>query len=136
MRWKELPRAKAASKPAFRGVHRGGEANDLFALQLASLKLPKPEREWVFGRPRLFRFDFAWPVRLIAVEINGGIWARGGAGHSHPKGILRDYEKLNLAASLGWRVWQFTTDEVRSGAASLAIAKALHDNPISQAARG
>lgn len=110
-------------------MYRGGQANDLFAWQLQALKLPAPQREWVFGPPRKYRFDFAWPVRLIAVEINGGVWKPGGGAHSRPANILRDFQKLNLAATLGWRVWQYTTDEVRIGFAAQQVAKLFQSLP-------
>lgn len=55
------------------------------------------------------------------MEIEGGIWmrayGRGGGAHSRPMNILRDMEKGNLAAKLGWRVFRFTTQEFKNGTA-------------------
>lgn len=80
--------------------------------------LPLPTAEYKFSR-RMYRFDFAWPNvdtgGGVAIEVQGGIWRRGGGAHTG-KGHLRDMEKLNLAQALGWRVLQrtpqnlFTTD--------------------------
>lgn len=53
---------------------------------------------------RQFRFDYAWPQKRIALEVEGGIWRKGGGAHSHPTGIIRDIEKYNLAMMQGWRV--------------------------------
>lgn len=81
-----------------------------FALQLRTSNLPPPEREYRFAPPRRFRFDFAWPSLMIAVEIEGGTWTRG--GHTRGSGYASDCDKYNLAASLGWRVLRFTTNDI------------------------
>lgn len=52
---------------------------------------------------RKFRFDYVHSKSKIAIEVNGGIWTF--SGHSSGKGLLRDYEKLNLAQSLGYHVF-------------------------------
>ena len=52
---------------------------------------------------RRFRFDYVHLRSKVAVEVNGGIWT--GGGHSSGKGLLRDYEKLNLAQSQGYYVF-------------------------------
>jgi very-short-patch-repair endonuclease len=67
--------------------------------------LPLPIREFRFSKRR-FRFDFAFPDRKVAVEIEGGGWLYG--RHHRPKGYERDLEKYNLAQSLGWKVFGFT----------------------------
>ena len=55
-----------------------------------------PERRW--------RFDWAWIGKRVAVEVNGGIFARIRGRHSRGAGQLKDWEKLNHAQKLGWRV--------------------------------
>lgn len=89
--------------------------------------LPMPCQEFPFAKEvgRKFRFDFAWPERKIAVEVEGGIWARYRGGHTHPMHILRDMEKGNIAAKLGWRVFRFTTDEVKKGIAQTFMKEVL-----------
>lgn len=69
---------------------------------------PPMQTQYRFHPERLWRFDFAWPQRKIAFEIEGGIWRKGGGAHSHPQNIERDIEKLNAAALLGWRVIRIT----------------------------
>ena len=69
--------------------------------------LPEPIAEHRFAPPRRFRFDFAWPDKLIAVELEGGVWARG--RHVRGKGYESDCEKYNLAQALGWSVYRFTS---------------------------
>lgn len=69
----------------------------------------RPIQEYRFATPRKFRFDWAWPRHLIAVEVDGGNWAPGGGKH----GSDRDREKLNIAASLGWRVFRVSPTALR-----------------------
>jgi very-short-patch-repair endonuclease len=56
----------------------------------------------------MWKADFAWPAQKLIVECEGGIWKRGGGGHSHPLGIERDIEKYNAATLLGWRILRLT----------------------------
>ena len=88
-----------------------------------SVGIPKPvsEMEFAIERGRKFRFDFAWPGAMVAVEIEGGIFGVGkkcekcgrrkGGAHGSVKGIRRDIEKYNMAALLGWRVLRFSHDQ-------------------------
>lgn len=71
--------------------------------------IPQPKREYKFALPRQFRFDFAWPDGMIALEVDGGRWMLGGGRHASDE----DYEKLNTAAKLGWRVLRVSSDMVR-----------------------
>lgn len=64
---------------------------------------------------RKFEFDFVWRKQRVALELEGGVWRRGGGAHSHPSNILRDLEKSNLAALEGYRLLRFTTDQHRRG---------------------
>jgi hypothetical protein len=74
--------------------------------------VPMPAPEFKFALPeREFRFDFAWVDEKVALEVNGGIFRKGGGAHQG-KGHLRDMEKLNLAQTLGWDVLQVTPGEL------------------------
>ncbi len=79
------------------------------------LGIPEPEREYQFARPRRWRFDYAWPEYRVALEVEGGVWK--GGRHNYPVGFLRDMEKYNMAALLGWRVFRFTPLDMRDGRA-------------------
>ena len=76
--------------------------------------------EFYFSTERKYRLDFAIPVRQggsdlkIAVEVQGGIWAKGNSGHSSGTGIKRDMNKSNLAQSLGWFLIKVTPNELLS----------------------
>lgn len=65
------------------------------------------QQEYQFADGRRYRFDFANIERKVAVEVNGGQWAK--SGHTSGKGVQRDAEKLNLAQSLDWTVFVLTT---------------------------
>lgn len=73
----------------------------------------KPVREYRFAPPRRWRFDFAYPKRKIAVEIEGGAWT--GGAHTRGKHFESDCEKYNTAVVMGWRVFRFTGGMVESG---------------------
>jgi very-short-patch-repair endonuclease len=80
-------------------------------------------RQYLFAQPRRkFRADFAWPARLVYVEIDGGTWSRG--RHVRGAGFARDCEKLNLATVLGWRGLRFTPGMI-GGAAVETVRAAL-----------
>jgi len=90
-------------------------APDLLAAQCKMGGLPEPQRELRFHDTRRWRFDLAWPVLRIAVEVDGGIWNYG--RHNRASGWLADQEKLNEAAILGWRILHVTPAQVNSGEA-------------------
>ena len=55
--------------------------------------------EHEFCESRKWRFDYAWPGNLLAVEIDGF-----GFGHQAQQRIAENNEKRNHAVTLGWRV--------------------------------
>lgn len=63
-----------------------------------------------FHNERKWKFDFAWPDKKIAVEIDGGQWAPKGGRHNRDS----DREKINAAASLGWRVFRFSNQQIKN----------------------
>jgi len=81
------------------------EEKVLFLLKV--YKFRTPVREFMFSPPRRWRFDFAYPDKKIAIECEGGIWS--GGRHSRGSGFVKDCEKYNTAAKLGWRVFRYTT---------------------------
>lgn len=96
---------------------------DRLALHIRAHQLPEPEREYAFAKPRKYRADFAYPEMNLLIEVEGGIYGRG--GHSSPAGITRDVEKGNTAMLLGWRVLRCTSEQVTSGQCVLWIREAL-----------
>jgi len=62
--------------------------------------LPKPVAEHCWHPTRKFRADYAWPELRIILEVEGGVWS--GGKHGRGSGIVKDIEKQNEAAALGW----------------------------------
>ena len=89
----------------------GSPGEESFALHCRVEKL-SPLREHVFHPTRKWRFDFAFPDNMLAVEIEGGYGGRHQRG-----GFKTDMEKYNAAAKLGWRVLRYTTRMVTDGTA-------------------
>lgn len=99
------------------------ELEQILAMEIEAAGLPRPETEHVFCSGRRWRFDFAWPERWLAVEVEGGTWV--GGRHVRPQGFEADCEKYNTATLLGWRVLRFTGDMVRNGQAVPLIRQML-----------
>jgi hypothetical protein len=79
--------------------------------------IPHPTPEFKFHPDRKWRFDYAWEfncgpalglddgdimIPFIALEVQGGVFVQG--RHSRGAAMLKEWEKLNAAAELGWRV--------------------------------
>lgn len=62
--------------------------------------------EYRFHPTRLWRFDFAWPDKKVAVEYEGGVYQRG--SHQHLDRYTSDCQKYNAAQLLGWIVLRYT----------------------------
>ncbi len=73
---------------------------------------------------RRFRWDFVHLQSQVAVELQGAIWINN-SGHSSGKGLLRDYEKLNLATSLGWRVYMLSESMITAEWLKVIVASIL-----------
>jgi len=95
-----------------------------FALQCRIYSI-LPEREYKFHPKRKWRFDFALPDRMVAIEIEGGVWS--GGRHTRGSGYIKDLEKYNQAALMGWAILRFTSDQVISGEAIDTVLQYLND---------
>lgn len=111
----DAPPLKLAAPPARSG--KASEFEDSFAFQCRARQLPSFERQYMYAKclGRKFEADFCNQEYKLIVEINGGIWMKGGGAHSRPMGIENDYERHQYAARLGYFVLPFTTDDVTSG---------------------
>ena len=99
-------------------------------IELSQLPKPIPELQFAKALKRRFRFDFAWPDHLVAAEVDGGryIVRRNKQGAMVPVGqhmTEADYEKLNLAVLLGWRVLRFSPQMIRTGKALKVLEEVL-----------
>ncbi len=98
------------------------KGEETFALHVRANGLLPPRREFEFALPRKFRFDFAWPEHLLAVEIEGG---GHHSRHRGRDGFARDAIKYNLAAINGWCVLRYTSSMVHDGTAIAQVADVL-----------
>lgn len=127
----ELASAFSKKRPA--RAKKLSKAEETFAFHCRAHRLEPPEREYVFAKDlgRRWRFDFAWPVHKIAVEVEGlAMRMIGGqlvcvGRHTTVTGFRADLEKYNTATMLGWRVLRFEQQEIKNGNAILLVARAL-----------
>ena len=84
--------------------------------------------EHKFHPVRKWRFDFACLEWKIAIEIEGGTWVSG--RHNHPGSVIKDMEKYNAAAKLGWRVLRYTPQQWKQGLPINDVKEMLYGNTI------
>lgn len=99
------------------------ELEAILTFQMRAAKVPKPETEVVFHPSRQWRFDFAWPDRMVAVEVEGATQVQG--RHTRGGGFEEDCTKYAEAAILGWYVLRFTGAQVKDGRALALIERML-----------
>ncbi|MDQ9009016.1 hypothetical protein RFI36_04775 [Acinetobacter gerneri] len=89
-----------------------GEATLIQHLQAYRIEF---EQEFQFNKDRRWRADFYLVGTNILIEVEGGIWSNG--RHTRGKGYLGDMEKYNSATMLGYSVYRYSTEQVKSGKA-------------------
>jgi very-short-patch-repair endonuclease len=109
---------------------------------LAPLNLRELVREYHFAeeRGREYRADFAFPSQKVLVEVDGGnrlvrYSEKSGRYVAVGKHTQEDdYEKLNLAAVLGYRVLRFTPKQLEDAPAQCVelVVKALERKEIKE----
>lgn len=105
---KEMKARKTPKAPAY-------PYRDLYSRVLEARLGNRWWAEWPFHPTRKWRFDYACPDLKIAIEIDGGVWnnVRGehAGRHSGGTGQLKDFEKMNAAAELGWVVLHYVPSD-------------------------
>lgn len=106
-----------------KGAPQLSEGEETLALHLRGIGAPPPRRQHCFAEAigREWRFDFSWPERRLAVEIEG-------EQHRIQSRFRSDLEKYNAAQLMGWTVLRFRPSEVKSGHALAVIEAALADS--------
>ena len=82
-------------------------------------------QEFQFHPPRRWRFDFAFPGRMVAIEYEGGLYRAGGGFHQSISLMQKNMEKYNRAALDGWLLLRVCAKTIDTGAAYLEIEEAL-----------
>ena len=102
---------------------------DEFQFQIDAIGVPPYEREYWFAKHigRKWRFDFAFPELMIAVECEGGTWGRK-SRHTTGSGFEGDCSKYNTAALMGWTVLRVTSTMIKDGRAIGVLEEALGGN--------
>lgn len=120
---REVKKPRGAAKDLFskkrKELERLALVFDFFILH----NIPFPIGEFRFHPKRLWRFDFAWPERKIALEVEGGMWIHG--RHSRGSGRIKDMEKYSAAAVLGWRLLYVQPKELLTAQTAEMIKGAL-----------
>lgn len=100
----------------------------VFIAMLKAAHVAVPEPEYKFHPTRKWRFDWAWTDHHVALEVEGGIWT--GGRHIHAVGFVKDMEKYNAAAALGWRIIRCTPTTLNSNATLTLIKETLLWTPL------
>lgn len=83
----------------------------LFKNDLKNNGVRLPTEEYQFHSERKWRFDFCWPDKKIAVEVEGGVFTNG--RHTRGSGYIKDLEKYNAAVMEGWKLLRYTPDQMK-----------------------
>jgi very-short-patch-repair endonuclease len=87
--------------------------SDFYQLWKRLSKCKEPiEHDYRFHDVRKWRFDFAFPEKMVAVEMEGGVFSQG--RHTRSSGYIGDVDKYNEAQALGWRVMRYTVKHLQS----------------------
>ncbi len=104
-----MRRAKAVRIPKVLDADR----HSFFFALLKLHKIPTPTTELAFAAPlRKWRFDYCWIPERVGLEVDGSIWTAG--RHTRGSGWLKDSEKLNTAATMGFRMLRCTPQQLHS----------------------
>jgi len=112
-------------------------SKELLTQKLKEASLSSYVTEHRFHPVRKWQLDYSWPDVKVALEFDGGTFARKGAkkcplckqipkgGHSTGKGYENDREKDFEAQMLGWIIIRVSAAMVRDGRAIDFLQRAL-----------
>lgn len=86
------------------------DAVDTFTMLVTSQVKVVIRKEYRFNMERKWRFDYAIPDHMIAIEVEGGAFT--GGRHTRGAGFVADMEKYSDAAARGWRLIRVTPDKL------------------------
>lgn len=99
------------------------ELEDLLAFQIKALRLPLPERDVRWHPTRMWRADFLWREKKLAVEVEGGTWV--GGRHVNGAGFEADMVKYNELVLAGYALLRVSGQMVRDGLAVDYVKRAF-----------
>lgn len=120
------PRPRAVKIPRPLAAHEHG----LFYALLKREGLPLPIPEYRFDASRRWRMDFCWREQRVGLEIDGAVWTRG--RHTRGSGWMKDTEKLNRCAAMGYRMLRCTPQQLTDLALIATIRDTLNFSEPSQ----
>ncbi len=85
-------------------------------------------KEYKFHPNRRWRFDYALPELKLAIEVEGAVWTNG--RHTIGSGFIKDMEKYNTAASMGWTILRVTPDEKLTAKTVDLLRKTLESKKV------
>ncbi len=107
-------------------IDQMSDLEDELLRQMREAGLPEPIREFKFAKEamgRQWRMDFCWPDKLVAVEVEGGLYVNG--RHNRGAGYESDMDKYNSATLLGYRILRVGAKLIKSGDAVNIIEQLL-----------
>lgn len=75
---------------------------DVVEAYFSTCGLPPPVFEYRFHPTRKWRLDVAFVRERVCIEVQGGVFIRG--RHNRGAAMLKEWQKLNALAAMGWRV--------------------------------
>ena len=81
--------------------------------------------EYRFDDVRKWRFDYACPALMLAIEQEGGVFS--GGRHTRAVGYIGDMEKYSAAAAQGWIVLRFLPQEMLTSKTVDLIRKVIQN---------
>ncbi len=104
------PRQLAIQKAKRKALYERNQRK--FRLYWKACEGPALIEELKWHPTRKWRFDFAHPETMTAIEIEGGIWAGAKGRHTSGKGYSADVEKYNEATMAGWFRLRLTPEQI------------------------
>lgn len=103
---------RKGTKKTIRKTSRKEPGNPIFMEACRQMLGVEVKAEYRFHPVRKWRFDYALPEYKIALEVEGGVWI--GGRHTSSQGFIKDMEKYNTAALMGWRVLRCLPKELNT----------------------
>ena len=111
----------------FRDKTRSSRLEAKFALYWSGLGGPELRREFVFHPERKWRADFAHLESKTLIEIEGGLFIKGGGRHNRAAGFIADATKYVEAFLAGWNVVRLTEAQITAPLIERLIHRVLQN---------